>query len=70
MNMKRFLVNKYPIRHCDTVIPIGTIFTISAINGGVFELEPINRREDHDFPIVVDPNMLDRGFTEQDSIEV
>lgn len=67
--MKRFLTNKYPINYgSDSLLPVGTIFTISAINGNMFELEPGNKVPNLDYPIMVDCQMLDRGFTEQDHI--
>lgn len=67
--MKRFLVNKYPINHgAKTALPIGTIFTISAINGNMFELEPVQKMPDLEYPIMVDCQMLDRAFTEQGHI--
>ncbi|WP_339678244.1 hypothetical protein [uncultured Zhongshania sp.] len=67
--MKRFLTNKYPVKYNgkDT-LPTGTIFTIGAINGNMFELVPARKVADLDYPIMVDCQMLDRGFTEQDHI--
>ena len=69
ITMKRFLTNKYPVNYNgkDT-LPTGTIFTIGAINGNMFELEPAKKVVGLDYPIMVDCQMLDRGFTEQDHI--
>lgn len=69
--MKTFFVNKYPIvigyedGHA-LVSPIGTIFKIYRIKGNFFELKPISKKVEVKTPILVDPPMLDIGFTQQD----
>jgi hypothetical protein len=50
-------------------LPAATIFTIAAINGNMFELEPLQKIKGMQYPIVVDAVMLAAGFTEQEHID-
>jgi len=71
--MKRFFVNKYPV-NCGIgndkqprMVETGTVFTIIGISGSMFELDPVTKIEWLEgYPIVVDPLMLERGFTLQE----
>jgi hypothetical protein len=73
--MTRFFVNKYPVNfgfdkdNKPQRLEVGTIFTVTAINGNMFELEPASRVKDLQYPIMVDAAMLNIGFTGQDHID-
>ena len=71
--MKKFFVNKYPIKVFvngkERILPEGTIFTIGCINGNFFDLNPISSKVVADFPVTIDSLMLQTGFTKQDHID-
>lgn len=64
---KRFYVNKYPISLCVQInnkfenLPAGTVFTIKAINGDFFELEPVSNIEGFT-GVSFSVAMIDKGF--------
>ena len=73
--MNKFFANKYPVTYGwdkdnkPINFPIGTIFTISAINGNCFVIEPINIIEGvNSGLLLIDANMLNIGFNGQDYI--
>lgn len=70
--MKRFIVNKYPIRFFDSglkqdrLIEIGTVFTISAMSFNAFEIAALIEIDGLDVPLMFDSLMLEKGFNDQD----
>ena len=70
--MKRFFVNKYPIRYYEkgkeAVLDAGNAFIIDSINGDFFVLKPATNIPMEN-PIMVGPFMLQNGFTEQEFIK-
>jgi hypothetical protein len=72
--MKRFYVNKYKVTYGrdkdgnDMFLESGTIFTIVGICGDMFELQPVQKVDNLEFPLLFGVPMLERGFTAQDSI--
>lgn len=73
--MKTFFASKYPVvTHYGKEgerfkVPTGTIFTISCISGGLFELMPIEKNPKMSVPIMIDAAMLNAGFTQQETIK-
>jgi hypothetical protein len=73
--MSRFFASKYPVTYGvdkdnkPQRLPTGTIFTVAAINGNMFELEPVEKISPPIlYPMMVDANMLNAGFTGQDHL--
>ena len=74
--MTRFFANKYPVTYMHDKdnkpmrLPKGTIFTVAAISGNMFELEPVEKiNELAIYPMMVDANMLNTGFTGQEYLK-
>jgi len=72
--MTDFYTNKYPVKYgfsgqnIDKAdIPVGTVFTISGINGNSIELEPIN--EIGDTMVIIDVQTLEFAFTKSAKIK-
>lgn len=67
-----FFVSKYPVNVYEkdgmSALPVGTIFTVTGINGNMFDLKPASNKITLTNPVMVDALMLERGFTAQDQI--
>jgi len=73
--MKTFFVSKYPVdvgyekeNSKKITAPVGTIFTITCINGDFFGLMPIKKIPNMISATMVSSGVLSLGFTEQDHI--
>ena len=68
----KFFVSKYPVIVYETdgpkTLDVGTIFTVTAINGNMFEMAPASQNINTEQSVMVDALMLERGFNEQDNI--
>jgi len=74
--MERFYVNKHPINYGaiqegePLLIPTGTIFSISAMLCSGFELTPLQKIKDLEYPLIFDALMIEKGFTAQNHINL